>query len=305
MRELIYLFMGFLISVTVSARVVGVLNIETSTSHGELSSVYASDGRIYDVDSNRTKLIHQLQFAMEHDLEVKLDLLPINEKLNILLNKRNEIVRATISARTADRSLVMGKKFSDRTKSITGLADLQNSYVTDFKSEEGVDNLFKTQKKNMRFRSQCYNRAHVWAWELNKKTYAGKKIQTGKMWVFYSRHFIRKYRFKWWFHIAPYVTVNKKVRIIDRTFMKSPVSPDQWLDNLSDIHLRCKEVYKYSSYKDHQDQANCFFIKSSVFYWQPWQIESVETQNQEKAKWVEYEIKKAYRNAFGRFSKIP
>ena len=298
---------GLLFSFATSANSVGIVDIEIGSSPKEKTVIFGSDGRVYEAETSNTALINKLKFAKTHKLEVKLQLTPeLSTKIiEIRTEQREEIFHIELSSTELDSSLIKGKNFFTNAKRVSTQARLVNTYITDFESEEEVEELFQTQNNFMRFRSECYNRAHIWAWELNKKKYKGKKIQTGKMWIFYTSSYIRRYRFKWWFHIAPYVTVNGQVKILDRTFMDRPHHPNDWVDNLAPSSIRCQEVYKYSSYKDNEQSGNCYFIKSSLYYWQPWQIESAETQNQERSGWVDYELKKAYKDGLGWRSRVP
>ena len=67
----------------------------------------------------------------------------------------------------------------------------------------------------------------------------------------------------------------------------------------------CPVVYNYTDYSQNQYSSDCYVMKSSVFYWQPWQLENVEKRNQSRQGWNRYEVKKAYRNAIGWFAKVP
>ena len=136
--------------------------------------------------------------------------------------------------------------------------------------------MFATMRRGIRNRSQCYNRAHVWAWELNKKVYNDRKIQVGKIWLFFTRKYIREYRYKWWFHVSPFVDVNSELRVMDRKFTKGPLPEKTWTDIFIYSKQRCTEVYKYSDYRDHQFATHCYVIKSSLYYWQPYQVDNVE-----------------------------
>ena len=129
-------------------------------------------------------------------------------------------------------------------------------------------------KPKMTFYSQCYNRAHVWSWELYKKYHNGRRIQTGKMWVFFTRKYINAYDGKWWFHIAPYLTHRAEIKMMDRTFFKSPTSVKKWTDKFVLSGAKCPRISKYSQFDSQSSYEHCYTISSSVFYWQPWQVES-------------------------------
>lgn len=277
----------------------GILNIDFSGS-SEPALVYASDGVIYEVDSNNKSLLAQLEFAKNQQLEVDLEITD-NGELTDTLEIRDEILGLTPLNNKTYSALMSDPKFFGNIKNGGPTPELMNEKVTDFDSLEDATEYFKTQRTDTKRRSQCYNRAHVWAWELLKRQYKGEKIHVGKLWIFWSKFYTRKYRFKWWFHIAPFVTVKGDLKVMDRSFMKAPIDTQEWVDNLVKVKITCKEVYKYSSYRQHQDTADCFFIKSSVYYWQPFQIENLEKEGPERNKWVDGEIIRAYKNAISRW----
>lgn len=286
---------------------IGIVDIEPINK--EYSAVYASDGRIYDVSNTNQKLINNLHFALVNHLEVKVDFgryTKLIEKIDG--EEREEIFEIELSSTETERSLLKNKSFYkslNLEKEKIEAASLQNTYVTDIKKLGDLEEIFERQRRQFRSRSQCYNRAHVWSWELNKVYYDGKRIQPGKMWIFYSRNYIRKHDFKWWFHVAPYLTVNNEIKIIDRTFLKKPTSENDWVNHLSRVNISCSEVKNYSSYREEYIPADCYFIKTSQFYWQPWQINAAEKENQERGEWNVYELKRAYRNGVGWFADVP
>ena len=146
--------------------------------------------------------------------------------------------------------------------------------------------------------SQCYNRAHVWSYEWRKK----QNLYTSKAWLFFTRKYIRKYNFEWWFHVAPLVHVVEdglvKEKIIDVKYAKIPLRLKQW----SDIFLRndaiCPVVENYSEQANYPESSYCFVMKSSMYFYQPIDLENFEKFGIEKFTWNEFEIKQAYLEAF-------
>ena len=87
--------------------------------------------------------------------------------------------------------------------------------------------------------------------------------------------------------------------------MKEPVDQKTWTDKFIKSQETCMEVNRYSNYSKNQQERDCYIIKTSLFYWQPFQIENLETKNEQRKSWQKYELKKAYRNAKGWFSRVP
>lgn len=64
--------------------------------------------------------------------------------------------------------------------------------------------------------SQCYNRAHIWSYEWFLK----HNVNSNKTWIFFTRRYIRKFKFEWWFHVAPSVAVRESDGVIREKLME-------------------------------------------------------------------------------------
>jgi len=177
---------------------------------------------------------------------------------------------------------------------------LENSSFepTVLESKTNAENIFSTMRKKSRWRSQCYNRAHIWAFEEFKKN--GTKLR--KNFLFFTNRYIRNYRYKWWFHVAPatFVQVDneKKEIVLDRTFFDEPVEVNDWTKHFIYSGSSCPTVYKYSDYDNNQNAEDCYLIKTSMYFWQPTDLEEFEKTGQEKSSFIEGEVRRAYYQAF-------
>ena len=147
--------------------------------------------------------------------------------------------------------------------------------------------------------SECYDRAHIWSYE----TFQRFDVQSEKTFVFFADHYIEKYRFYWWFHVAPTVKVNMKGviedRIMDARFSKYPLKEKLWTDMFMKNKVECKVAQSYSEYAYHPGESDCYIMKSPMYTWQPRDLEFLEKSGYEKTEFVPWEIKHAYKNAFG------
>lgn len=279
----------------------GVVDILEPTVEGEGYVLFADDGLVYDIAVDDTETVENAFMALELGVKVSVKL---EDSYNAtdLLALRNTIEKVKILSEETDAKLAQEREGLDKD---LGSAELMSSYVTDFDDENTVRRLFNTMRTDTRTKSQCFNRAHVWSWELHARRYKGQRIQTGKIWLFFSKKYIRQYNYKWWFHIAPYLNVKGEMRVIDRSFSYKPLAKKSWTDMFMQNRADCPNITKYSDYRDYPYDYYCYTMKSSVFYWQPWQLENVETKGEGKENWVPYELKKAYRNAIGFFSRDP
>lgn len=159
--------------------------------------------------------------------------------------------------------------------------------------------IFKDLRSGILPGSLCYERAHVWAFE----EYQRRGLHSMKAFVFFSDNYIRKYTFKWWFHVAPFVTYYKsgvkRERILDRAFATHPVSLKQWTDKFMLNKKSCKVIDKYSSYAGNKTADDCFVMKTNMYYWKPQDLEASEMTGVEKVNFFEWEVAASFQNAFG------
>ena len=147
--------------------------------------------------------------------------------------------------------------------------------------------------------SQCYNRAHIWSYEWFLK----HNINSNKTWIFFTRRYIRKFKFEWWFHVAPSVAVREsdgvvREKLMDVKYARGPLNVKQWSDIFMRDDANCPMVKKYTDYANYPESGSCYTMRSSMFYYQPFDIESKETWGTSKNNWYDVEIKAAYLEAF-------
>ncbi|HXH30654.1 MAG TPA: protein-glutamine glutaminase family protein [Bacteriovoracaceae bacterium] len=148
--------------------------------------------------------------------------------------------------------------------------------------------------------SQCYMRAHVWAYDWRTQ----KNLFSSKVWLFFTRKYIRTRKFEWWFHVAPFVhvVVDGKVRerVLDIKYFKhrGPVSMKQWTDFFLADDFNCPVVANFSEQANHPETGSCYLMKSSMYFYQPIDLETLETKGAFRKNWVEAEVKQSYKEAF-------
>jgi hypothetical protein len=249
----------------------------------------ATDGMVYEVDAKDTEVVEKALEAKDHGLEVTLDLASFS---NI---KHQFGIRESVS--DIEMLSYDDKAFAENTKALfqnvpTPLDGYQANSLANIDSAEEV---FRSMRRDTRWRSQCYNRAHVWTYEI----YRRYNINSRKVWLFFTQKYIKQYRYKWWFHVTPAIAVDgvDEDVMFDREFTRSPLQITEWKNIFMKNNAPCPEVQYYSHYRQHQWESYCYFIKSSMYYWQPFNIENLEKGEPEKKFWVESELDRAYRNA--------
>jgi hypothetical protein len=145
--------------------------------------------------------------------------------------------------------------------------------------------------------SQCFNRAHVWSYEWFTK----HQLLSNKTWIFFTRKYIRKFAFEWWFHVAPSVVVMENERpmhkVMDIKYGRQPLDLKRWTDIFMRNDAVCPIVKTYSDFANYPETGWCYTMRTSMFYYQPFDVEVLETWGTTKANWYEPEIKQAFKDA--------
>lgn len=184
--------------------------------------------------------------------------------------------------------------------SLMGVSAIETDYVPSvLNSFDEVRALFFEMRPSPVLHSECWQRAHVWAYEWRVK----HNLFTSKAWIFFTRRYIRENPdLTWWFHVAPLVHVKIdgviKERVLDRKYTNGPLSLKKWTDTFIRSRENCRLVDTYSDHANYQDSAACFLQKSSMYYVQPIDLELLEKFDTIRDSWVEAELVKAYAEAF-------
>lgn len=257
-------------------------------------AIFSDDGQIYDLIEAIDVEVEIIKSAKTSRSRLIIKLSK-NSHSEDLLGIRNNILEVGLASQS-ERSIIS----RGNTKNDFSPTMLNNDYVTNFTSEKSVEQIFNSQNKRLREESQCYNRAHIWAYEMRKYREEGRPIQPGKMWLYFTKKYISEYRYKWWFHVAPYVTLRGKDFVLDRKFLSGPISLRGWTDFFIKPRTECPFISKYSQYRDIAHTGDCLIMKTSVHYYQPYQMELLERgENPEQKKWEEWELKQAYKDGVG------
>lgn len=146
--------------------------------------------------------------------------------------------------------------------------------------------------------TQCYNRAHVWAYELWKN----HQVKSQKVFLFFSRKFIREHDFGWWFHVAPMLVVDgwfgDSEKVIDPRYITNPRDIDWWIGKFISGNASCPTITKYSEYADYPYSEDCYILKAPMYIYQPLDLEMQEVWGLQKNEFQLQDLKWAYKEAF-------
>ncbi len=251
--------------------------IDSSSVQGEEALVFMSDGRVGRISPFNLELIERLKSAQE-----------TNQLMKLTLSDKTEILSAEEDSSKA--ALAPGEEIS------TSLLEYNSSVI---KSIDEARSIFRDHRVAKEGETQCFNRAQVWAYDWRVQ----RNIYSNKIWIFFTAKYIRKYTFEWWFHVAPMIHVNVdgviKERVMDMKYARGPLATKQWTDIFMKDNAACPTVITYSDHADYPETGSCFIQKTSMYFYQPIDLEFQEKFGTVKTGWVAQEVRQAYEEAFG------
>lgn len=145
--------------------------------------------------------------------------------------------------------------------------------------------------------SQSFNLSHIWAHE----TYKKEKINSQKAFLFFSDAFIRRTQNKYWFHVSPlfhYHTREMKVDevILDKNLSQAPLTVGGWVSQLMKQKIHCPSKKTFHEAKEARD---CALVKTSMYYWQPRDLEALEQDRLFRVNFFDFELQTAFGASFG------
>lgn len=183
----------------------------------------------------------------------------------------------------------------------TDLLNVQNksNYVpTTIADMETAQKYHKEGRRTTKAETQCFNRAMVWTYEWWKK----HSLKSMKILIFFTRNYIRRYNFEWWFHIAPYIHVMDEGKVVERVmdlkYTSRPHTFRQWTDIFMRNNVECPVITKYSEYADFPYTGECYIIRTNMYTYQPADLQMNEAWGYTKTSFIMEEVKGAYLEAF-------
>lgn len=129
------------------------------------------------------------------------------------------------------------------TFAIDPMTSFHTSNVND---KEYLLDIFNKMNKNTKRYSQCYERAHVWSYQIKQK----RNLNTQKMFVYFTRKYQREINGQWWFHVAPGIYFNSELYMLDPEFLKRPVKFEAWKNGCIEHAIRKLTPFKINTEKE-------------------------------------------------------
>jgi hypothetical protein len=252
-----------------------VADIETGTVPGEETLIFLSGGQVAKITQAEVKQLEQLRVAKED-----------GSWLHLTVDKDRYIT-------------VIDDAPAPYVKDVEEVSfkSAPEYFLTVISSPSAAQAIFNDARLK-RKESQCYNRAHIWSYEWRVK----HDIFSSKAWLFFTRKYIRKFNFEWWFHVSPalHVKENDKVffRVTDKKYAHVPLKLKQWSDIFVKNRADCPVVNTYSEYANYPETGWCYTMKTSMYYYRPIDIEMLEKNGTQRQIWNSAEVRQAYKEAF-------
>lgn len=169
------------------------------------------------------------------------------------------------------------------------------SYEVTMVPDADIPEIFNRMNPYMRRKSECSDRAHVWTWDEFQRS----GIKSQKAFLFLTDTYIKRNRYKWWFHVAPmYTTTSGNKIVMDKQFYDRPVLLSEWKSALVFSKLECVTDFRFLDYNAGADQSqDCYFKSEPMYYYVPGDIGSFEN-GRGKTNWNTYEVNGARSRAF-------
>lgn len=158
-----------------------------------------------------------------------------------------------------------------------------------------ASSVFSSMNRSWKKKTECTDRAHVWSYEGWKRS----GLVSKKVFLFFTKTYIRKYRFGWWFHVSPYTLVQSGEGtidyVLDRKFSSTPRTMKSW----TDIFIRSKKSCPVSTYRHYRannyGSEHCFVVKSSMYNRLPYHVRMEEDNGRVLRQFYSNEVNNSYR----------
>lgn len=212
------------------------------------------------------------------------------------------LIDETVSAQINANNDLIGYEYEEGATSVTSIDESKEHFSSEptiLPSFEEANNLFQNMNRSWKASTECSDRAHIWAYEDWKR----HGLISQKVFVFFTRTYIRAYRYGWWFHVAPYVLADNQgvttEYVMDRRFTNVPYTMKQWSDEFIHSKRTCP-VTTYANYRaNNNGKEHCYLVKSHMYNRLPLHVRNEEDTGIAKSAWNMSEVNFSYR-AFSR-----
>ena len=253
-----------------------IFDIDYGKSDQEHHLILLSNGQVLKASNDKSELLKEIA---SKNIKVQVYEFSINE---------NRFIQEIKPIETTSSVLPFHQK----------VIDLFEPYLpTTISSMEFARRYFREARYNPK-ESQCFNRAMVWTYEWWRK----HSLKSNKILIFFTRNYIRRYSFDWWFHISPYVHVLDEGKVVEKVmdvkYGSGPMSFRNWTNIFMNGDPECPVISKFSDYADNPYIGDCYIIRTNMYTYQPADLQMNEAWGYTKDHFEIKEVKQAYLEAF-------
>lgn len=295
-----YLFLGMIAAsvsaeaaVTIQTRIHEVLTDSDAASTARVLSTV--DGRVYEVAADRQPLVRLLREASVANRPMHLTLEGDRVLEARVFSEEEARAYSDPLLQAAPDSEPEAIEFLDAFRGMAAMPPNALGYQASNLSSMGDANYYFSILKALSHRSQCYQRAHYWA----RQMYFAGNVNSMKVFLFFTRKFVREHRFKWWFHVAPFVYVQGQEVVLDPEFVDDPKSMQAWTDFFMmdrkfvkpPLYSNpvCPEVASFPDYENNQESQLCYVLKLPMYYYQPLDAERLALEGKRVEYWRQWD----------------
>jgi hypothetical protein len=146
--------------------------------------------------------------------------------------------------------------------------------------------------KKLRKSSQCFERAYLWSHQMQKSF----GLSSGKVFVFFSPDFIKKNRFRWWFHVAPTTSVGQQGLVLDATYTTGPRTVQGWLDDITPVRVNCQTITTFAGKPSLPRKPDCVLRYTNMYVFGSNHLRQVDQKGRLPAGWMPWALNQSKRN---------
>lgn len=277
-----------LISIAANAKTKIIQFHAPGAFHATHASLFMEDGKIINIQKSANELLEKAQKAFTENRAIDYTITETGENTAALLDSIT-FEKEDMSAQEQEKDmytweLLLAMDFQTRDP-------MEKAKITQLENTSQLNKVMNSFRNDLDKHKQCFNRAHVWSYETKVK----HNVNLGKVWLFFTQKYIKTYNYKWWFHIAPFTEVNQQKYVLDKTYSKGGAQTvNSWKNMFIRNSHNCPVVSDYNEFYNKQNEAYCYIMYSSQYFWQPWHLEWLTNQGVFRYGYKMMDLKPAY-----------
>jgi hypothetical protein len=267
-----------------------VVDIIDPTHRNEAALILlATDGRVIRLAADETHILERFREAVETNTPLSIEFIELGN------------VHAINSVRAISEEELYSDTWTYESEDRNFLSPHHSHLLRDPEREEMEEYSSTTSsytpnqlwsflhRKNLRRGAQCFHRAYVWAYDMQREL--GRSSE--KVFLFFTSRYVRQYGYNWWFHVAPYVNYGGHEYVLDPTFTRGPLQMRAWTNQFLASNAHCPTVHRYYGYNQHYQDQHCYIRKTHMYYYHPTDVQKHDRSNTRPQGWNQAALRSA------------